>query len=132
MGQLISNQGGKRSRVNVSSPVGRLSSQTKLDHSMHYLPNIKLDLENDSFDLSPGWKQQQLITANFPFGSAGSENLLGRAKISIASHLRILGNFKQPRSLTASTISRRYMRKSMASYLTKKSSLETTEIVHIH
>jgi hypothetical protein len=85
MGQLISTKGGKRSRVDVPNPVGDSTSQIAFADSTHYLPSLKLDLENGDSDLTQ-WEPQQLIATTVPKGTQRCETPRGRAKFSFPAH----------------------------------------------
>jgi hypothetical protein len=88
MGQLISSQGGKRSQndLNVSRPVGTLPTKVGFENSTHYLPRLKIGLENEKFDLTQ-WEPQQLITTYVSNGVRRIETPLEKAKISSSSRV---------------------------------------------
>jgi hypothetical protein len=86
MGQLISSQGGKRSRneLNVPRPAASVPTKVEFESSAHYSPHLKTDLENGDFDLT-GWEPQQLITTYGPTVVHRAETPRGQANSSFSS-----------------------------------------------
>lgn len=88
MGQLVSGQGGKRSRggLDISNPVGSPPANIGFEDSANYLPRLKIDLEDGDFDLTR-WEPQQLITTYIPKVVHQNETPRKQAKISLPSRV---------------------------------------------
>jgi hypothetical protein len=86
MGQLTSNQAGRRSRDdrNISSLLGSLETKFGLENSLPELSYLSTSLEVGNLDITR-WKPQQLATTYHSNGVHPRETPGGRPKISISS-----------------------------------------------